>query len=336
MQSVLHSRSLKWTGLFAAILLLLVAMAGSVMLGVTNYSWSTVLSSYTAFDGSNSHLIIQTSRVPRALIAAIVGGSLAVAGSLMQAITRNPLASPSIFGVNAGAAFAIVLAVSFFDMSGLTAFTWIAFTGAAVSAGGVYFLGSIGRDGLTPIKITLAGSALTAFFSSLTQGILLGNGKAFDQVLFWLVGSVAGRTMEMLQAVLPYMAVALVAAMFLSPHINIMALGDDVAKGLGQKTILIKALAAVVIVALAGGSVAVAGPVVFVGIIVPHMARFLVGGDYRWILPYCVVLGALLLVSADLGARFIAMPKEVPVGVTTALIGVPFFVYIARKGGQQK
>ncbi|CAG7645831.1 FecCD family ABC transporter permease [Paenibacillus allorhizosphaerae] len=336
MQSVLQRRSFKWTGIIVALLLLLIAMAGSVMLGVTNYSWRTVLSAYTAFDGSNSHLIIQTSRVPRACIAAIVGGSLAVAGALMQAITRNPLASPSIFGVNAGAAFAIVLMVTFFDISGLTAFTWIAFAGAAISAGGVYFLGSIGRDGLTPIKITLAGSALTAFFSSLTQGILLGNGKAFDQVLFWLVGSVAGRTMDMLLAVLPYMATAIVAAMFLSPHINIMALGDDVAKGLGQRTILIKALAAIVIVALAGGSVAVAGPVVFVGIIVPHMVRFLVGGDYRWILPYCAVLGALLLVSADLGARFIAMPKEVPVGVTTALIGVPFFVYIARKGGQQK
>ncbi len=334
MRNPLHRRSSKIIGLIAALLLLALAMAASIMFGLNYYSWDRVIASYTQFDGSNDHIIIQTARVPRALIAAAVGASLAVAGALMQAVTRNPLASPSIFGVNAGAAFAIVLSVAMFDVSGMTRYTWIAFLGAAVSAGGVYFLGSIGRDGLTPIKITLAGSAVTAFFASLTQGILLGSGKAFDQVLFWLVGSVAGRTMEMLNAVLPYMLVALAGALLLSPQINVLAMGEDVAKGLGQRTLLVKAAAAVVIVLLAGGAVSVAGPVVFVGIIVPHIVRYLVGIDHRWLLPYCAVLGALLLVSADVGARFIAMPKEVPVGVTTALIGVPFFVYIARKGGQ--
>ncbi|WP_010497624.1 FecCD family ABC transporter permease [Paenibacillus elgii] len=334
MRNPLHRRSSKIIGLIAALVLLALAMAASVMFGLNYYSWDRVIASYTQFDGSNEHIIIQTARVPRALIAAAVGAGLAAAGALMQAITRNPLASPSIFGVNAGAAFAIVLSVALFDVSGMTQYTWIAFLGAAVSAGGVYFLGSIGRDGLTPIKITLAGSAVTAFFASLTQGILLGSGKAFDQVLFWLVGSVAGRTMEMLNAVLPYMLVALVGALLLSPQINVLAMGEDVAKGLGQRTLLVKAAAAFVIVLLAGGAVSVAGPVVFVGIIVPHIVRYLVGIDHRWLIPYCAVLGALLLVSADVGARFIAMPKEVPVGVTTALIGVPFFVYIARKGGQ--
>ncbi|GCL74756.1 FecCD family ABC transporter permease [Paenibacillus naphthalenovorans] len=335
MRKKLHTNlSFKIGGLAAALLLLAAFMLASVMFGVNHYSWDTIVASYTQPDGSNDHLIIQTSRIPRALIAAIVGGSLAVAGALMQAITRNPLASPSIFGVNAGAAFAIVLSVAFFDVSGLSQFAWIAFLGAAVSSCAVYLLGSVGRDGLTPIKITLAGSAITALFSSLTQGILLADGKAFDQVLFWLVGSVAGRTMEMLLSVLPYMLIALVGALLLSPHINVLTMGEDVAKGLGQHTLIIKASAAVVIVLLAGGSVAVAGPVVFVGIIVPHIVRYLVGIDYRWVLPYCAVLGALLLVGADIGARFIVMPKEVHVGVTTALIGVPFFVYIARKGGQ--
>lgn len=337
MRTRLHNNlSFKIGGLIAALLLLAAFMLASVMFGVNHYSWSSIISAYIQFDGSNEHIIIQTARVPRALIAAVVGGSLAVAGALMQAITRNPLASPSLFGVNAGAAFAIILSVSLFDASGLKQFTWIAFLGAAVSSAAVYFLGSIGRDGLTPIKITLAGSAITAFFASLTQGILLADGKAFDQVLFWLVGSVAGRTMEMLLSVLPYMLIAMVGALLLSPHINVLSMGDDVAKGLGQRTVLIKAASAVVIVLLAGGSVAVAGPVVFVGIIVPHIVRYLVGIDYRWVLPYCAVLGALLLVGADIGARFIAMPKEVHVGVTTALIGVPFFVYIARKGGQLK
>jgi iron complex transport system permease protein len=326
--------SIKVLGLAAAIAILACLMAASVMLGIKFYSWDRIMAAYNAFDSKNNeHLVIMTTRVPRALIAALVGGSLAVAGALMQAITRNPLASPSIFGVNAGAAFALVLAVSLFDITSVSHFTWISFLGAAVSAILVYILGSVGRDGLTPIKITLAGSALTAFFASLTQGVLLSNGKAFSVVLVWLVGSVADRTMAMLLAVLPYMVAALILALIISPHINILAMGDDVAKGLGQRTVMIKALASVAIIILAGGSVAVAGPVVFIGIIVPHIARFLVGSDHRVLLPYCAVLGAILLVGADIGARFIAMPKEVPVGVTTALLGVPFFVYIARKGG---
>jgi iron complex transport system permease protein len=334
MRKELLTSPFKIAGLVIALLLLAVAFVCSLKFGINTYSWAKIVEAYTAFNGSNEHIIIQTTRMPRALIGALVGGSLAVAGALMQAITRNPLASPSIFGVNAGAAFAIVLAVVFFNVTNLTQYTWIAFFGAAISAGGVYLLGSIGRDGLTPIKITLAGSAMTAFFASLTQGVLLSNGKAFDQVLVWLVGSVAGRTMEMFDSVFLYMLAALIGAIVLAPHINVLAMGDDVAKGLGQSTIFIKASAAIVIVILAGGSVALAGPVVFIGIIIPHIARFLVGGDHRWLIPYCAVLGALLLVSADVGSRFIAMPKEVHVGVTTALIGVPFFVYIARKGGR--
>ncbi|WP_159888192.1 FecCD family ABC transporter permease [Paenibacillus puerhi] len=334
MQNLLPNAALRLTGLLAGLILLALAMLASVKYGVNTYSWERILSSFTAYTEANDHLIIRTSRVPRTLIAAIVGGSLAIAGALMQAVTRNPLASPSLFGVNAGASFAIVCSVAFLQISGLTAFTWVAFIGAAVSAGAVYFLGSIGRDGLTPIKITLAGSALSAFFASLTQGILLADGKAFDQVLFWLVGSVSGRTMEMLTAVLPYMAVAFLGALLLAPHMNVLSMGDDVAKGLGQRTVIVKAAAAVVIVLLAGGSVAVAGPILFIGVIIPHVVRFLVGIDHRWVIPYCAVFGALLLVAADVGARFIAMPTEVHVGVTTVLMGVPFVVYIARKGGQ--
>jgi len=333
MFNLLHRTASKSIVLIAAALALAAAVAASIMFGVTSIGLDQVIASFIAFDGSNSHIIIQSTRVPRALIAAAVGASLAVAGALMQAVTRNPLASPSLFGINAGAAFFIVVSTALFSALEMKTYTWIAFLGAALSAGIVYLLGSLGRDGLTPLKITLAGSAVTAFFASITQGILLVSGKAFDQVLVWLVGSVADRTLDMLTAVLPYMLAALLGALLLSPHINVLAMGDDVASGLGQKTALIKGLAAIVIVLLSGGSVAVAGPVVFVGIIVPHIARYLVGTDYRWIVPYCAVLGALLLVAADIASRFVAMPKEVPVGVATALIGVPFFVYIARKGG---
>ncbi|NOU99682.1 FecCD family ABC transporter permease [Paenibacillus planticolens] len=327
----------KSIGLLAALLVLAGLMVCSVRFGLRSYSWAQVMQSFDhAAKPSNEAIIIQTVRIPRALIAALVGGSLAVAGALMQAMTRNPLASPSIFGINSGAAFAIVLSVGFFNVSSLSQFTWIAFLGAAVSSVLVYGLGSLGKDGLTPMKITLAGSAMTAFFASLTQGILLGNGKAFDQVLYWLVGSIEGRTMAMLQSVYPYILIAWVCAFLLSPHINILSMGDDVAKGLGQRTIYVKFITAIVIVVLAGGSVAVAGPIVFVGIIIPHIVRFLVGIDYRWVIPYCAVLGGILLVGADIIARFIVMPKEVHVGVTTAILGVPFFIYIARKGGLLK
>ncbi|OCT16644.1 iron ABC transporter [Paenibacillus pectinilyticus] len=332
-----RSHYYKGLGLLVAVCVLLALMISSVRFGLHSYTWDQVVSSFDSSNQtSNDFIIIQTVRIPRALIAALVGGALAVAGALMQAMTRNPLASPSIFGINSGAAFAIVLAVSFFNVSSLIQYTWIAFLGAAISSVLVYGLGSLGRDGLTPMKITLAGSAMTAFFASLTQGILLGNGKAFEQVLYWLVGSVEGRTMAMLQAVYPYMVVAIIGALLLSPHINVLAMGDDIAKGLGQNTVYIKLITAIIIVILAGGSVSVAGPIVFIGLMIPHIVRFLVGIDYRWVIPYSAVLGGILLVGADIGARFIIMPKEVHVGVMTAILGVPFFVYIARKGGLLK
>jgi iron complex transport system permease protein len=337
MKAFLLTKQSKIIVLLVLLIVSVLSMVSSVVFGLKTYSLGVVLDSYTHFNGSNEHLIIKTTRIPRALIAAAVGASLAVAGALMQAVTRNPLASPSLFGVNAGAAFFIVLSVSYMEaFTQNVPFVWIAFVGAAFSSAIVYIMGSIGRDGMTPVKITLAGSAVTAFFASMTQGILLTNGKAFDQVLVWLVGSVAGRELSMLATVAPYIVFALIGAFILSPHINVLAMGDDVAKGLGQRTAFIKLGAAIVIIVLAGSSVAAAGPIVFVGIIIPHIARFLVGPDHRWLIPYCAVLGALLLLAADIGARFIAMPKEVPVGVVTALIGVPFFVYIARKGVERK
>ncbi|WP_438447005.1 FecCD family ABC transporter permease [Gorillibacterium sp. sgz5001074] len=322
---------MKISGLAVLAALLAASMLGSVMLGVTHIPARTVWESFAAYTGSKEHLIIQTTRVPRALIAAAVGGSLAVAGIQMQGITRNPLASPSLFGVNSGAVFFVVLASSLLGVTGLHSSAWVAFIGAAVSAAVVYLVGSFGRDGMTPVKITLAGAAITALFHSLTQGMLLADGKMFDQVLIWLVGSVAGRELGMLRVVAPYMLAGFMLAMILSRHMNVLAMGEDIAEGLGQRTALVKLGAAVSVVLLAGGSVAVAGPIAFVGIIIPHIVRHLVGQDYRWNIPYCFLMGALLLVAADLGSRYIAMPREVPVGVMTAILGVPFFVMIARK-----
>ncbi|GIO91296.1 MULTISPECIES: FecCD family ABC transporter permease [Paenibacillus] len=319
-------------GLLISLLALAAAMMGSIAFGVTNIPLTEVWNSFAHYNGGNEHLIILTARVPRALIAAAVGASLAIAGALMQVITRNPIASPSTLGVNAGAAFFIIMAAGWLGVDGLQAFTLVALIGAAVSGGIVFMLGSIGRDGMTPVKITLAGASMAAFFHSLTQGLMLSDGKMFDQVLIWLVGSVAGRDLNQLNAVWPYMAAGMLIALLLGRHLNALSMGDDIAQSLGQKTALIKLLAAAAVILLAGGSVAAAGPIAFIGIIIPHIVRYFIGNDYRWILPYSAVLGAILLVTADLGSRYIAMPKEVPVGVMTAIIGVPFFVYIARKG----
>ncbi|WP_243290521.1 iron ABC transporter permease [Bacillus sp. FJAT-47783] len=313
---------------------LIFSMCASIVYGYTDTSWKMAWDAFTNFNGSNEHIIIQNVRLPRSLIAAIVGGALAIAGAIMQAITKNPLASPTIFGINSGAGFFIVIAFSLFSVNNLQSFTWIAFLGAAVAAFTVYFISSLGREGLTPLKLTLAGAAVAALFSSLTQGFLVLNEAALDQVYFWLSGSVQGRKLDGLLAVLPYMSVAYILCIFIAPKINMLMLGEEVAKGLGVKTGTVKLLAAIVIIILSGGAVAVAGPIVFIGIVVPHVARFVTGNDYRWILPYCAVFGGILLVIADIGARYVVMPEEIPVGVMTAIIGTPFFIYIARKGFQ--
>lgn len=319
-------------GIIIGILIVLLLMWCSVIFGLTNITPKMVIDSFTNFNGSNEHIIIQDTRIPRALIAAAVGASLAVAGAIMQGLTRNPLASPSIFGINAGASFFVVLGVSLLGITSIKMFSWLAFLGATIAAVVVYLLGSFGRDGLTPVKLTLAGAAIAALFSSLTQGLLTLNEQALDQVLFWLAGSVQGRDLSLLTAVLPYLIIGWIFSLFIGSKMNVLNMGEDVAKGLGQRTMLVKVFGAIIIVLLAGGSVAVAGPIGFIGIIIPHITRWLVGIDYRWVIPYCALFGAMLLLLADIGARYIIMPAEVPVGVMTAFIGAPFFIFIARRG----
>ncbi|WP_312468911.1 iron ABC transporter permease [Neobacillus sp.] len=329
---LLKNSQSKWVGLIAAILLMVLLMCVSVIFGYTDTSWRTAIDSFTNNNGSNEHIIIQTVRLPRALIALAVGASLAIAGTLMQTLTKNPLASPGIFGINAGAGFAVVAAVTLFSVNDLQAFNGLAFLGAAVAAISVYAIGSFGREGLTPMKLTLAGAAMAAMFSSFTQGLLVVNEAALEQVLFWLAGSVQGRKLETLQNVLPYIGIGWIGSILIAGKMNILSMGEDVAKGLGLNTGLVKITVGVLVILLAGGSVAVAGPIGFVGIVVPHITRSIIGIDHRWVIPLSGVLGAILLLAADIGARYILMPSEVPVGVMTAIIGTPFFIYIARRG----
>lgn len=332
MKMLLKSNSSKWIGFLAAVLLMLFLMIASVIFGYTDTSLQTAIDAYTKYNGSNEHIIIQTVRMPRALIASAVGASLAIAGALMQTLTKNPLASPGIFGINAGAGFAVVVAVTLFKVANLQAFSILSFLGAAVAALSVYAIGSAGREGLTPMKLTLAGAAMSAMFASFTQGLLVVNEAALEQVLFWLAGSVQGRKLDTLVSVLPYIGAGWLGAILISGKMNILSMGEDVAKGLGLNTGLVKIAIGVIVILLAGGSVAVAGPIGFVGIVIPHITRSMIGIDHRWVIPLAGVLGAILLLAADIGARYVLMPSEVPVGVMTAIIGTPFFIYIARRG----
>ncbi|MCP8615351.1 FecCD family ABC transporter permease [Salirhabdus salicampi] len=325
---------LKIIGIISSIIIFGISFFLSIALGITDMSLQTVYHALFHFNAnSTEHIIIQSSRLPRAIIGALIGACLAVSGALMQAITKNPLASPTIFGVNAGAICFVVLAVTFLSISSLVHYMWIAFIGAGVASACVYILGTIGRDGMTPIKIVLAGAAMTALFTSFTQGVLVLNETGLQEVLFWLAGSISGRTLDVLIPVMPYMIVGLMIAIFLGQSINILLFGDEVATGLGVRVNIVKGIIGILIVVLAGSSVAVAGAIGFIGLVVPHVARFLVGNDYRWVIPYCILLGGSLLLLADVLSRFVIMPQELPIGVTTALIGTPFFLYLARKRG---
>ncbi|WP_066314333.1 iron ABC transporter permease [Bacillus sp. FJAT-29814] len=329
---LLKNTSLKWAGFLIAIIVMLFLMGASIVFGYTDTTLQMAIDAFTNNNGSNEHIIIETVRLPRALIASAVGASLAIAGTLMQTLTKNPLASPGIFGINAGAGFAVVAAITLFNVNNMQGFNALAFLGAAVAAISVYAIGSFGREGMTPMKLTLAGAAISAMFASFTQGLLVLDEALLDQVLFWLAGSVSGRKLETLISVLPYIGIGWVGALLISGKMNILAMGEDVAKGLGLNTGLLKIAIGVIVILLAGAAVATAGPIGFVGIVVPHLTRSIVGIDHRWVIPFAGVLGAILLLAADIAARYLLMPSEVPVGVMTAIIGTPFFIYIARRG----
>lgn len=328
--STKRARPLLLIGLSVSLLILLTILVASITLGAVEIPLSTIYAALTAFDGSTDHLIIYTIRLPRSLIAVLVGAAIAVAGALMQGLTRNPLADPGILGINAGAALAVVSAIFLFGTSSPSVYAGCAFLGAAATAISVYFLGSLGRGGLTPLNLTLAGAALTALLSSLTTAILILSQRTLDEIRFWLAGSVAGRDFTLFLQVLPYIIIGLAIALALGKQITTISLGEDVARSLGQQTVWVKVLATVSIVLLSGSAVAIAGPIGFVGLIIPHIVRFLVGVDYRWILPYCAVFGAILLLVSDIGARLLIRPQELPVGVMTAIAGAPFFIYLAR------
>lgn len=316
------------------------ALAALALLVAISATWSLTVgpTPMTIFDAvfslagepvTREDIIVGTIRLPRVLAALFVGSTLAVAGALMQAVTSNPLASPDLLGISAGAAFAVVISIVLLDVQSAQAFVWFAFGGAAIAAVAVYAMGSAGRTGATPLKLALAGAVASVFLGSISMSLLIFDNKATDTIRMWSIGSLSGRDLAGVLAVAPYGVLGLVSALVFAREVTTLSLGAEFARGLGQNVGLWRLWAALTVVLLAGSAVALCGPIGFVGLVVPHLVRFAVGTDYRWILPFCAVIGALLVTLAD-GLQRRLMDFDVPVGVTMALLGAPFLVWLAR------
>jgi iron complex transport system permease protein len=322
----LTSRRARLGGLILAAALLALGVLASLAIGSRGIPFGEVIRAFTAEDGSDAHAIVRDLRVPRTLLGLLVGAALGAAGALMQGVTRNPLAEPGILGVNAGAAFAVVCAIHFAGVGSVAAYQAFALAGAALTFALVFALG-----GSHPISLALAGAVLTALLIALTSAVLVYDAQTLDQFRFWIVGSIAGRGADVVSAVAPVLAAGLAIALVSGRSLNALALGDDAARALGINLARTRALVSVGFVLLAGGAVAAAGPVAFVGLAVPHLARGVAGSDYRWAIPYSAVLGALLLVASDVLGRMLTNPAELSVGIVTALVGAPFFVWLVRR-----
>jgi iron complex transport system permease protein len=316
--------------LVVAALALALAVLASVAFGTRVVSLGEVMDGLGGDIDSIATAAV-ASRVPRTVLAVLVGAMLAVSGASMQAVTRNPLADPGILGVSFGAALAVVFGIAVFGISTPNAFIAVAILGAGLTAVFVYVIGSLGYGGMTPLKLALAGAATAAAFTSLISAILLPRVDIMTTFRFWQIGGVGGATWDRVLLVIPFAIVGLLIALAMTRGMNTLALGDDVAAGLGENVARARLVGWGGAVLLCGAATAVAGPIAFVGLVIPHVARLLFGSDYRWIIPASVVLGAALLVAADTVGRVVARPQEIEVGIITALIGAPFFLWIVRR-----
>lgn len=304
----------------------------SLAVGAKSIPWGIVIDAIFSSDvGVTDHLIVRELRWPRTILGILVGASLGTAGALMQGVTRNPLADPGLLGVNAGASFAAVLAIWLFGISSVSGLVWFAFVGAGITSVVVYVLGSAGRGGATPVRLALAGAALAALLFALTRAVTLLDQATLDQFRFWVVGSLAGRGTDVAGQVAPFMIVGGVLAIGAARQLNALALGEDAAKALGSKVQLTRVVSVLGITLLCGSAVAAAGPIAFVGLVVPHAVRAWFGPDQRWLLPTSAFAGAAFLLFADTAGRVVARPGEVQVGIMTAAIGGPAFVILVRR-----
>ncbi|OPH46913.1 ferrichrome ABC transporter permease [Paenibacillus ferrarius] len=310
---------------------LFLGLAVSVSVGAADIKLSMVWEAIFNFNQElTQHQIIRELRLPRALAGALVGIGFAISGAIMQGMTRNPLADPGLLGINAGSGFVLAICFAFFPGLPFQYLILFSFAGAAVGSGLVYGISSLAKGGLSPVRLALAGAAVSALLLALSEGVAIYFHISQD-LAFWYAGGVAGTKWLQIKIIWPWILAGIIGAIWLSRSITLLSLGDEIAAGLGQRTRWVKAAGMLLSLILAGTSVSAVGAVGFVGLVIPHMARSLVGVDYRWIIPCSAVLGALLMVVADIGARMINPPFETPIGALIALIGVPFFLYLARK-----
>ena len=318
-------------GLAILIGVLAVVCFFSITLGARGVGPATIIKAFLDFDPSSaSETVIREIRVPRTLVGIFAGAALGLSGAILQGVTRNPLADPGIMGINAGAAAFIVFGIMVLGLQSISVYIWLAFAGAGFATVVVYGIASFGREGATPIKLALAGAAVTAVLSSLTSAIVMTNVDALNELRFWQVGSLAGRYFPVFWQTAPFIVLGIILALGTGRALNGLALGDDLAHALGQRVRLSRVMMFVVVAVLCGAATAACGPIVFVGLVVPHVARMLCGPDYRWILPYSMVLTPTILLVADIVGRVVVSPGELQVGVVLGVLGVPAFIALVR------
>jgi iron complex transport system permease protein len=322
-------RRLFW--LLVSIAALVLACAASLAIGSARLPLGTVWAALTAPDGSLDHLTVTDLRLPRTVLAVLVGSALGLAGALIQALTRNPLADPGILGVNAGAGFAIVLGVALFGVTRIDQYLWLGFAGAVVAAVVVYLIAARAPGGASPIRLTLVGVAFSAVLSGASSTLALIDPQTFDRMRYWGAGSIADRPDGTITAILPFIAAGLALGVACARPLNALALGEDMARAVGAKTNAARGVGMVAITLLCGAATAAAGPIGFIGLMVPHAVRPLTGPDQRWVLPFSLVLAPVLLLVADVLGRLVVWPAEIQVGVVTALIGGPVLIALVRR-----
>ncbi|MFC9219343.1 FecCD family ABC transporter permease [Streptomyces hygroscopicus] len=332
-----NTRRRRVVGMGTLVALLVIAGAVSLAVGARALSPGEVWHGLFAAPDSDQRLteirlIVRTVRVPRTVLAIVAGIALGVGGALIQGYTRNPIADTGLLGVNAGASFAVVSVIALFGFTDPFQYVWFAFLGAAVAGAVVFGLSSIGRGAGNPLTLALAGQGITVFLAAMTTAVALSDQASLNALRFWNAGSVAGVGFDVIRPVALFIAVGLVLALTTLPALNLLSLGDDVARGLGVNIALSRTVGIVAITLLAGAATAACGPIAFLGLMVAHVARYLTGPDYRWLVPYAGLLGAVVLLVCDIVGRLVVRPGELDAGVVVALLGAPFFAALVWLG----
>lgn len=310
---------------------LLLAVLLSLAFGARQLTLNEVWQGLWQHDGSEASVIFWSLRVPRTLVGIAAGIAFGVAGALIQAITRNPLADPGVLGVNAGAGFAVTLGVGLFGVSSITGYIWFAFAGAVMATILVYLIGSAGRAAASPVQLVLAGVALAAVLGGYSTFLTLIDKSTFKSIRNWALGSIANTSLDDTVAVLPFLGIGLLLAVLIAGSLNAIALGDDLAASLGANVTRTRVVGIIAVTLLAGGATALTGGIAFVGLMIPHVVRWFVGPDQRWIIAYTVIAAPTLVLTADVVGRLIARPGEIEVGILTAVIGAPMLIALVRR-----